>query len=111
MKKLIFKSLFLALAVVALSACRKEKEEEIVDKDTAGAEDNAFAENVSSDIEVIGSQAADGNSLSSFRVTDASAVLSSCATVTVDTVLHIITVTFNGGNCLDGRTRSGVLTF
>lgn len=112
MKNFVFKSLFLVvLTVVALSGCKKEKEEEI-DKDTMGAEDNAYAESVSSDIEVIGSQAADGgSSLSNFRIGDASAVLSSCATITHDTLLRIVTVTFNGGTCLDGRTRSGVLTF
>jgi len=112
MKNFVFKSLFLiALTVIGLSACKKEKEEQEIDKDTVGAEDNAYAESVSSDIEVVGSQAADDGSISSFRITDASAVLSSCATVTRDTLLHIVTVTFNGGTCLDGRTRSGVLTF
>ncbi len=113
MKNFVFKSLFLiALTIIGLSACKKEKEEQEIDKDTMGAEDNAYAESVSSDIEVIGSQAADGGtSLNSFRITDASAVLSSCATITRDTALRIVTVTFNGGTCLDGRTRSGMLTF
>src|SRR5687768_11192759 len=113
MKNFVFKSLFLvALTVIALSGCKKEKEAEIDDKDTMGAEDNAYAENVSSDIEVIGSQASDGgSSLSNFRIGDASSVLSSCATITHDSILRIVTVTFNGNICLDGRTRSGVLTF
>jgi hypothetical protein len=112
MKKFVFKSLFLvALTAIALSGCKKEKEEEI-DKDTAAAEDNAYAESAASDIEVIGSQAADGgSSLSNFRIGDASSVLSSCATITHDSILRIVTVTFNGGTCLDGRTRSGALTF
>jgi hypothetical protein len=113
MKKFVFKSLFLVtLTVVALSGCKKEKQQEEIDKDTSAAEDNAYAENVASDIEVIGSQASDGgSSLSSFRIADASSVLSSCATITRDTLLRIVTVTFNGGTCLDGRTRSGVLIF
>src|SRR5258706_13461639 len=112
MKKYLFKSLFLAaLAVIALSGCKKEQSVE-VDKDTSSAEDNAVAENVSSDIIAIGSQATDGNtSLGNFRLADASAVLSSCATVVRDSVTHIVTVTFNGNTCIDGRTRSGVLTF
>lgn len=113
MKKSLFKYMFFAaLAVIAISGCRKENDT-TVDKDTSGAEDNAYAENAASDIETIGSQATDGNnnSLNSYRVGDESAVLSSCATITRDTLLHIITVTFNGNTCLDGRTRSGVLTF
>src|SRR5262245_3544773 len=113
MKNYIFKLLFsVTLVIAVLSACKKEKEQEEIDKDTMGAEDNAYAETVSSDIETIGSQASDGgSSLSNFRVGDASAVLSTCATITHDTVLRTVTVTFNGGTCLDGRTRSGVLTF
>lgn len=113
MKKYLFKSLFLAaLAVIALSGCKKEKETQI-DKDTGAAEDNAYAENVSSDITTIASQAADDNSssLNSYRLADASEVLSLCATVVVDTTNRIVTVTFNGNTCIDGRTRSGVLTF
>jgi hypothetical protein len=113
MKKYLFKPVFLAaLAVIALSGCRKETNE-TVDKDTSAAEDNAAAENISSDIVAIASQAADNSSasLNSFRLEDASSVLSSCATVTHDTVTHIVTVTFNGTPCIDGRTRSGVLTF
>src|SRR5204863_7997758 len=51
------------------------------------------------------------SSLSSFRLEDASSVLTACATVTRDTINHIVTVTFNGTPCIDGRTRSGVLTF
>lgn len=112
MKKYVFKYLFAAaLTVIALSACKKENTE-TVDKDTTSAEDNAVAENVSSDIDAIASQAADGNSsLSNFRLEDASQVLSSCATVVINTATHIVTVTFNGNTCMDGRTRSGVLTF
>jgi outer membrane murein-binding lipoprotein Lpp len=113
MKKFVFKTLFAsALVATMLAGCKKEKTED-VDKDTAAAEDNAFAENVSSDINAIGSQATDesNSSLSNFRIGDASDVLSSCATVTRDTVNRIVTVTFNGGTCIDGRTRSGVLVF
>jgi len=113
MKKFLLKSMFAsALLIIALAGCKKEKNE-IEDTDTSAAEDNALAENISSDINSIGSQATDNgsNSLNGFRLGDASEVLSSCATVTRDTVNHIVTVTFNGNVCMDGRTRSGVLTF
>ena len=112
MKKFVFKTLFAsALVAAVLAGCKKEKTEDI-DLDTSAAEDNAFAENTSSDINSIADQAVDGtSSLSSFRLEDASTVLSACATVTRDTINHIVTVTFNGSQCIDGRTRSGVLTF
>ncbi|HLG36191.1 MAG TPA: hypothetical protein VI757_15035 [Bacteroidia bacterium] len=105
MKKFVFKSLFAASLVAAvLAGCKKDNKEEI-DTDTSAAEDNSFAEHTSSDIIDIGSQAADGkNSLSGFRVEDASSLLA-CATVTHDTINHIVTVTFN---C---PARSGVLIF
>ena len=113
MKKFVLKSLFAASLVAAvLAGCKKENKEDI-DNDTSAAEDNAVAENISSDINAIGSQASDeGNSnLSFFRLEDPSAVLSSCATIVRDTILHTVTVTFSGNVCLDGRTRSGVLVF
>jgi hypothetical protein len=112
MKKLIFKSLFAASLVAAvLAGCKKESKEEI-DTDTSAAEDNAFAEHTSSDILEIGGQASDGNnSLSGFRVEDPSSLLSACASVVRDTINHIVTVTFNGTPCIDGRTRSGQLIF
>src|SRR5260221_3798803 len=113
MKKLLLKSLFAAaLTVIALAGCKKEKTDD-VDTDTSAAEDNAFAENTSSDIIEIGSQASDGNSssLNSFRLGDADAVLSNCATVIHNTTLHIDSVIFNGNVCMDGRTRSGILIF
>ena len=113
MKKFVLKSMFAAVLVAAvLAGCKKEKTEDI-DLDTSAAEDNAVTENVSSDINSIASQAADesNSSLSNFRIDDGSSVLSSCATVVRDTINRIVTVTFNGGTCIDGRTRSGVLTF
>src|SRR2546425_912775 len=98
MKKFLFKTLFAsALVVIALAGCKKEKTED-VDTDTSAAEDNAVAENTSSDIVEIGSQVSDGNSsLSGFRVDDESSLLN-CATVTHDTVTQIVTVTFNCPN-------------
>ena len=112
MKKPLFKYLFTAaLTVIALAGCKKEKTEE-VDTDTSAVEDNAFAENTSSDIVEIGSQATDGNSsLNGFRLGDADAVLSNCATIIHNTALHIDSVIFNGNVCMDGRTRSGILIF
>ncbi len=116
MKKI--KSVVMIAAIVVASglvvmSCKKNKDVTPADTDTEGAKDNSMAENASSDIISIGSQASDNSTggLSSYRMGEADQVLSSCATVTRDTIAHIVTVTFNNSTCLDGRTRNGVLTF
>lgn len=107
-------SIFILAALIVTSSilmfsCKKEK----ADSDTTGAADNNLAENAASDIISIGSQASDNSSggLVSFRTGSDDQVLSSCATVTRDTVARTITVVFSGSTCLDGRTRSGSLVF
>ena len=111
MKKYVLKSLFIAaLAVIALSGCKKEKEEEI-DKDTATAEDNALFEKTYNDANDIADQAAANNSLTSFRIGDNASALSHCAIITHDTISnpHVLTIDFGSTNCLghDGRSRRG----
>jgi hypothetical protein len=111
MKNFVFKSLFLAaLTVIALSGCKKEKEEEI-DKDTAAAEDNALFEKTYNDAGDIADQAAISGSLTGYRVDDNSSALSNCATITHDTISnpHVLTIDFGTANCLgnDGRNRRG----
>lgn len=112
MKKFLLKTLFAAALVsIALAGCKKENKEDI-DLDTSAAEDNSFAENASSDIISIGSQVSDGNnSLSGFRLENPSEALSVCASVVHDSINHIVTVTFNNTQCMDGRTRNGQLIF
>ncbi|MEI6816983.1 MAG: hypothetical protein WCL14_10265 [Bacteroidota bacterium] len=99
-----------AVGMIALNGCKK-KDATSLDNDTAGASDNATAENVSNDVIAVGSQASDGGTLSSYRMGDADFILSTCATVYHDTINKIDSVVFNGGSCLDGRTRSGSLVF
>ena len=98
---------------VLISSCKK-KEATATDTDTSGASDNHLAENTSSDIVAMGAQASDNSSgnLTTFRLENNSQILGlGCATVTRDTTNKIITVTFNGSSCADGRTRSGSIVY
>lgn len=99
---------------IAFSSCRRDKNDE--DKDTSSAADNALAEGTYNDVVNIADQASTG-SLSSYMTTENSSgersLLSTCATVTIDTVAtpHTITVDFGSSNCLcsDGRYRRGII--
>ncbi len=107
----------IALAVLMLSAsalftsCKKTASEK--DEDTSEASDHALAENTSSDIMNIGSQASDNNAgnLDSYKLGNGEEVLTTCATVKRDSLNKIDSVIFNNSTCLDGRTRNGILIF
>ena len=103
--------LMLASAVL-VSSCKKK--ETTTDTDTSGAADSHLAENTSSDIVSMGAQASDNSSanLSTYRNGNENQILGlSCATVVRDTTTKTITVTFSGGTCADGRTRSGSIIY
>lgn len=110
--------LSLALAVlffassVLITSCKKNKQSD-KDEDTSEASDHAQAENISNDIINIGSQATDNSSggLSANRTSETDGDLSYCATVKRDSIHRIDTVIFNNSNCMDGRTRNGILIF
>jgi hypothetical protein len=112
------KQFTLGLALVALvsasflSSCRKKEKEE-KDTDTAGAADQALASSAVNDLTSISDEAATTYSISSFKTAETNAVLSSCATITFDTLAAAKTITVNFGstNCLcnDGRNRRGIL--
>jgi len=102
--------LLFAAGMITMSSCKKNNTA-TADSDTSGATDNATAENTSNDIVAIGAQASENGSLSSYRDAGSDFVLSTCATVTRDTNAKTVLVTFNGGTCLDGRSRSGSLLF
>jgi hypothetical protein len=114
MKTPISKMLMLSLAIgLTFSACRKNKDEDILDKDTSSASDNAFAENTYNDVNNMADEAAKGN-LSSYVIANSSDdrnMLSTCATITRDTTVspRLITIDFGASNCLcsDGRYRRG----
>jgi len=105
---LILTSLVLASAVL-ITSCKKKETEEL-DKDATAASDNNTAEWIANDAVTMAGQASESGSVS-YKQGNDNSVLSSCATVTVNTSTKIITVTFGGGLCNDGHVRSGTLTF
>jgi hypothetical protein len=116
MKKISL-AIFAIIIVGALgvTSCKKKETTpeptKTVDSDQSGSSANNTAESTSSDIESMGSEACDGSngSLTNYRPDNTSIL--SCATVTRDTINKIVTVTFNGGTCLDGKVRTGSLIY
>ena len=109
-----------ATVSMIFTACKKkDTNPAVVDNDTSGAADNALAEGTFNDVNNISDQAAEG-SLSSYLAasnnggSEQKSLLSTCATITRDTVSvpHTITVNFGTTPCLcaDGRFRSGIIT-
>lgn len=108
-KQIIFKSILVfTCSALVLTGCRKKEDE---DNDTTGSSDNALAERTYSDVQNISDEASEANSLSSYKVGAGDGLLSTCATVTRDTVTipHLITIDFGTSNCpcSDGRNRRG----
>ncbi|HMT29176.1 MAG TPA: hypothetical protein PKD91_07855 [Bacteroidia bacterium] len=102
----------LTISTLALSftGCRKDKDE--LDSETGTSIDNAFAEAVFDDAATMADQAALNGELNSFKSSsDEGMLLSSCATITRDTLAipRVITIDFGTKNCLcnDGRYRRG----
>ncbi len=113
------KQLTFGLALVALvsssffTSCRKQENNEENDKDTAAASDQSLASSTVNDMTSISDEAGKTYSVSSFKTTESNAILSSCATITFDTLAAAKTITVNFGatNCQgnDGRNRRGAL--
>jgi len=94
-----------------LSSCKKKEQEE-KDTDTSEAVDQSLASSVVNDMTNISDEAYKG-SVSSYRMADENALISTCATLTYDTLAAAKTITVNFGTtnctCNDGRNRRGVL--
>lgn len=101
----------LAASSLMFTGCRRDEE----DADTSAASDNALAEAIYSDVTNIADEAGRTGGLSNYRTGDPNngGVLSTCATVTVNSVntadQDTITVDFGSVNCTcnDGRNRRG----
>lgn len=113
-KKMITYFMVAATVGILFTSCRRDKDE-MFDKDTTGASDNALAEGTFKDVKNIADEAS-GGSLSSYfpnNVSTERAVLSTCATITHDTLSspRTLTIDFGTTNCLcnDGRYRRGVI--
>jgi len=104
-------TVFLATSF-SIGSCKKNKTAE-TDEDTTEANDHVAAENASSDIINIGSQATDNSSggLNTYKTVGSEQELSFCATVKRDTLHRIDSVIFDGSSCMDGRVRNGILIF
>ena len=110
------KQLTLGIAIIAiaftsmLSSCKKKDKQE-KDSDTSSATDQSLASTSVNDLTSISDEAGRSGSLSSFKTSESSAILSTCATITFDTLAAAKTITVNFGatNCLcnDGRYRRG----
>ena len=99
---------------ILMTSCRKRDTD--TDTDTSIAGDNALAEGTYNDVVNIADQAVTGNLVSYLAPTSSdykSTLLSSCATITNDTVSlpHVLSIDFGPTNCLcnDGRGRRGVI--
>lgn len=112
------KQIKIGIAIIAIaftsivSSCKKKTSEE-KDSDTSSATDQSLASTSVNDLTSIADEVGRSNSVSSFKTTESSALLSSCASVSFDTIAAAKTVTINFGttNCLcnDGRYRRGIL--
>lgn len=105
MKNHLIKTTLVLLSITAfslLSSCNK------IASGLGNDQDGALAENTYSDVYQI-SEEADNGSLNSFKTSEASDIMSTCATITKDTIAKTITVNFGSTNCLceDGKNRRG----
>lgn len=112
MKKIAFGFSILAAAVVVMVSCKKEKDEEIVpDMEFQSSVDVSYAAQVISDIDMIMSYAGenDQNLSRFFRHVPASNNTQSVVTVSRDTGMSVINVSFNKALCRDGHRRDGTI--
>ncbi|MBL7910998.1 MAG: hypothetical protein JNJ41_08085 [Bacteroidia bacterium] len=99
---------------LTFSSCQKKQIKE-EDTDTQSAAESSLATSIDNDMNNIADEAGRNKSVSSFKTSEASAILSSCATLHFDTLISSnadsITVNFGNSNCLcnDGRYRRGKL--
>jgi hypothetical protein len=111
--KTIFKGFpVIFLMILSFSSCVKQEQET---DETDSTSENFTATSIASDMGNISDEAGRTNAISSFRSSEESAVLSSCASLKFDTIVHTnpdsITVNFGANNCLcnDERYRRGSL--
>jgi hypothetical protein len=106
--------LILGLSLTLLiTSCRKKQKEE--DTETTSAAENSLASSIDNDMNNIADEAGRTKSISSFKTSESSSIMSSCATLKFDTLVNTnadsITVNYGSNNCVcnDGRSRRGSL--
>ncbi|HWY38074.1 MAG TPA: hypothetical protein VNY73_05915 [Bacteroidia bacterium] len=108
LKTFAFTTAFAILLATAFTSCRKHKDEE--DTDTTEAQDHALAQTTSNDVVSLAGEVSESGTSSSYRQGNNSVFGLGCCTVYRDTVRRVDSVVF-AGTCLDGKPRSGALTF
>jgi hypothetical protein len=108
-KQRLIASLMLFVATAGLfTSCKRET----LNDSIRSAEDNALAEVNFSDAQSIADEAAAGN-MSSYKSENVDGILSTCATITHDTLSdpRVLTIDFGDVNCTcnDGRQRRGII--
>lgn len=99
----------LATSAMLFTSCRREEE----DSDTSSSGDNAFAEATYNDVTNIADEAGISGSLSNYRLGEGDGLLTTCATVSFDSLngsdQDTIHINFGSTNCTcnDGRERRG----
>jgi hypothetical protein len=110
-KKLLLSTSILVAVTLLIFSCQKTITKSTAIDEGGYGEDNARAEQISSDVQNISDEAANSSSIGFLKGSNENSVLSSCATVLHDTVSipHVITIDFGPVNCLcaDGRYRRG----
>jgi|ERR1035437_411518 hypothetical protein len=109
-KTFAFTTAFAVLLSTAFTSCRKHSKEEEEDNDTSEAQDHTLAQTTSNDITSMVSEVSETGSSSSYRQGNNDVFGLGCSTVYRDTVRRVDSVVF-AGTCLDGKPRSGSLTF
>jgi hypothetical protein len=107
-KNIIFKGLFVSMiGLAAMQSCKKDSAS--VADDITETMDNSAMEGAHNDVDNLADEAQTNSSVSNYRLNSENSLLSSCATVTNDTVAKLITIDFGSTNCLckDGRYRRG----
>lgn len=113
MKKLGNILIFGLSLTLLITSCKKKQKEE--DTETTSAAENSLASSIDNDMNNIADEAGRTKNISSFKTTESSSIMSSCATLKFDTLVNTnadsITVNYGSSNCVcnDGRSRRGSL--
>ena len=104
-------SIVVLTGIICFSSCKKKESEK--DSDTSSASDQSLASSCVNDLTSIADEAGRNYSVQSFKITDVNGLTGNCATVTIDTLASVKTITVNFGavncSCNDGRYRRGAI--
>ncbi|MCD4744711.1 MAG: hypothetical protein K8R58_00250 [Bacteroidales bacterium] len=105
-KRILIINIFtIALLGLVFNSCKKDKEEEEIDRDTSLASDNALVQNTFSNVKNIADEAYN-SSKAGYKAT-CDDIIGGCATITFDTASNprLLIIDFGEDNCLCGDNR------